>query len=110
MDKWNKTHCDKCNLVVEKGEGFYANGAFYHRDTCWEEVRVELINSYVWEKYKTSLEQEMICPYCGHVQRDSWEIPGDDGEVECGLCGEEFSFTRNVEITFSTTPKDGTEG
>ena len=104
MDRRNKTHCDRCNAEVGKGFGIYAIGGFYHRDSCWEEEKQELIKQYKWHEHKTSLEHEMICPYCGYEQRDSWEIPGDDGTVECGRCEKEFDFTRNVEVTFSTTP------
>jgi len=104
VDRWNKTHCDRCKAEVGKGFGIYANGGFYHRYSCWEEEKQELIKQYEWHEDKTSVEEEMICPYCGYEQMNSWEIPGDDGTVECGRCEKEFDFTRNVEVTFSTTP------
>jgi len=28
VDRWNKTHCDKCKVEVDKGEGIYAEGGF----------------------------------------------------------------------------------
>jgi len=48
--------------------------------------------------------QDMVCPYCGHAQSDSWEFDRDDGEAECGDCDRTFRYSRYVEITFSTTP------
>lgn len=46
-----------------------------------------------------------ICPYCGHEDKDSWEICcGDEGdfETECGSCGLIFMCRRNVSISYST--------
>lgn len=107
MVDFSKTHCDRCKGKVGQGFGIHATGGFYHMATCWEEVKQDFINNYEWDELKTTLEQEMICPYCGYVQIDSWEIPGDDGIVECVRCEKEFDFTRNVEVTFSTSRKDG---
>ena len=47
--------------------------------------------------------REPICPYCGYEKRDAWEL-SDDGETECGECEREYSFTRNVSVTWSTEP------
>jgi DNA-directed RNA polymerase subunit RPC12/RpoP len=104
MDKWNKTHCDKCKAIVGHGFGIYADGGFYHRTTCWEEIKQGHIDNYEWEELNTALESEVICPYCGYVARDSWELSGDDGENTCGRCEKEYNYTRNVEITYTTTP------
>jgi len=47
----------------------------------------------------------IICPYCGHKDRDSWEW-GDgeegDGDTECGSCDLEFSVSRHVSIHYSS--------
>lgn len=51
-----------------------------------------------FEVYST---EEVTCPYCGKEQSDSGEY-SDDGEVDCGWCGLEFSFRRNVEVTYSS--------
>lgn len=104
MDRWNKTHCDKCGLKVENGDGIYADGGFYHTNTCWEEVKQGYINSYEWEESATSYESDLICPYCGYKEIDSWEVSGDDGENTCGRCDSEYSYTRDVEVTYTTTP------
>jgi len=104
MIDFNKTHCDKCGLKVERGEGIYASGGFYHKEPCWEEVKKEFINSYEWEELKTALEDNATCPYCGHIEINSWELCGDDGTNICGRCEKEYNFTRNVEITYSTSP------
>ena len=107
-DKWNKTHCDKCKEKVELGEGIYTDGGFYHEDLCYEQIRQKHIDDYEWEESKTSYEIEMVCPHCGYAERSSCELTDDDGENTCGQCDSEYEYTRNVSITYSTTPK--TEG
>jgi len=104
IDKWNKTHCDKCGIKVNQGEGLYAEGGFYHKDTCWEVVKQEYIDDYEWDEHKTNYELEVICPYCGNVERDSWESSDDDGTNICGRCENEYTYVRNVQITYSTEP------
>lgn len=47
----------------------------------------------------------MICPYCGAEDVDSWEcVPTEEqiGYVECGNCGRTFNAERNISITYST--------
>ena len=48
-----------------------------------------------------------VCPYCGYVEIDSWELnlgPGleGDGEMSCASCGEEFCVSRHCIVTYST--------
>ena len=50
-----------------------------------------------------SWSNDPICPYCGHVQSDFWEYPGEDGDCDCGDCGRRFMWSRHIEVTFSTT-------
>ena len=46
----------------------------------------------------------LICPYCGNEDRDSWEQPeGEElGLIECGECYKKFYGTRHIEVTYST--------
>ena len=53
------------------------------------------------EDFEVYSTDEVTCPYCRQEQSDSWEYT-DDGEADCGECGYEFSFTRNVEVTYSS--------
>lgn len=55
----------------------------------------------------TQYTANAVCPYCGHMNRDSWEIdlgPGIDGDgtTDCGECGREFFVQRHARITYST--------
>lgn len=37
-----------------------------------------------------SFTEELVCPYCGHEQGDSWELK--DGECQCSRCEKHFIF------------------
>ncbi len=44
---------------------------------------------------------EVVCPYCGQEESDSWEF-SDSGSQKCSGCDKEFIFTRNVSVSYST--------
>jgi transcription elongation factor Elf1 len=49
--------------------------------------------------------KRIVCPFCGHVNWDSWEWNNGeegDGETECGKCEDRFLVSRHVLITYST--------
>lgn len=53
-------------------------------------------------------QPHIVCPYCGYVHQDSWEI--DDGtseclEVECGNCELEFDVTVDRSVDYTSKPK-----
>jgi DNA-directed RNA polymerase subunit RPC12/RpoP len=53
------------------------------------------------EVLDTSFTELATCPWCGHKDRDSWEL--EDGEYECGECGKSYEVYREVEVTYSTS-------
>jgi hypothetical protein len=65
-----------------------------------------------WKQHEKEMETchtpDIICPYCGFVDEDSWEV-GDtsqfeeDSKTECRECDRMFNFSRNCEITYTTT-------
>lgn len=53
------------------------------------------------------MNQEITCPHCGYELGDSWEeYPGEEdlGLYYCEDCGKGYYATRNIEITYTTTP------
>lgn len=52
--------------------------------------------------------REPICPYCGHVKRDAWELhlagDGATTEIDCGKCDETYEVCMNVEVSYTTGP------
>lgn len=44
----------------------------------------------------------IICPWCGHKNSDSWESD-DNGEEECGECEQSYTYERIVTVEYSTS-------
>jgi len=64
----------------------------------------------VIEDDRYAYEDRPICPYCGYVETDAWDIdlgPGTegDGETDCNSCGETMLISRHCSITYSTRKK-----
>jgi DNA-directed RNA polymerase subunit RPC12/RpoP len=49
----------------------------------------------------TDYTNEVVCPWCGHEHRDSWEM--SEGATECRECGREFEISRYVAVTYCTS-------
>ena len=60
----------------------------------------------------TSYEVNVICPFCGYEDKDSWEYGREYDEewndCECPGCGETFKMIRHITVDYSTF-KPGTE-
>lgn len=53
------------------------------------------------------LKSTPVCPHCGHIERDAWEMdfgPGFEGEIEtdCGSCGREYIVSRIVHVSYKS--------
>lgn len=59
-------------------------------------------------KHNTAWRSDIICPYCGEEQMDSWEILGHEttsGDVEkweCGHCHRDFDVTIHLDPEYSS--------
>ena len=54
------------------------------------------------------MDSEPICPHCGHIEQDAWEIdfgPVLDGEreVSCNSCGEDYFLERIVSVDYKSS-------
>lgn len=54
--------------------------------------------------HETMNEDEIICPYCGHRDSNSWEYDEGDYMLHCENCEKEFYVNAEVEILYSTSP------
>lgn len=46
---------------------------------------------------------QIVCPYCGYQDRDSWEHDDNDGEeIECLLCERSFTLEVHTVVTYTT--------
>ena len=52
--------------------------------------------------------EEIKCPYCGIEHSDSWEC-SDEDNVICDACGSEYSYIRNVEVSYTSVIKKKNE-
>lgn len=65
----------------------------------------EAYEAYLEEQIDHEYTREIVCPYCGYEERDSWEVSPDEkylGLVECENCGKEFYAERMIQVTYST--------
>jgi transposase-like protein len=46
---------------------------------------------------------EIVCPWCGYVHQDSWEVGSDEGTFECHDCEQSFQYARHTTITYATS-------
>ena len=49
--------------------------------------------------------KNIVCPYCGHEDKDSFEVEPDNedlGLLECDDCGKHFYATRSITIDYCT--------
>jgi uncharacterized paraquat-inducible protein A len=55
----------------------------------------------------TSYTQSPICPGCGHVIQDAWELDfgpclEGEAEIECDRCGVAIKIERQCDVTYTT--------
>lgn len=49
-------------------------------------------------------EDNLVCPYCGYVHEDSFDISEDSGEHECSGCGAVMAYERVVTVEYRSFP------
>lgn len=110
-DKCGKsiTHVDRCDDCYKCDDCgtrddlcSYIEGVLC--ETCHKarvQKRIENFNG------DTQYQDNIICPYCGDKNEDSWEVEGDSGEIECDECGNTFEYERDVTVDYTTYKKGG---
>jgi len=55
------------------------------------------------EKSRHEYTDNIVCPYCGAIDEDSWEYEDESGIIDCGVCEKEFFWSRViVNVQYST--------
>lgn len=100
----------KTNAVVEICDNYKIGNRYYH--VCYinpakGEVGVEEI------KFKDVIEnieyeEEFICPYCGEVYEDAWELDSK-GVIKCPSCSSDLEYQKDCIVTYSVYPKNKAE-
>lgn len=52
-------------------------------------------------RYEEEIDINLICPYCGYQDRDSWDLE-NYGEKECDRCGALLEWETEITRTFTT--------
>lgn len=86
--------------IVEVGGDCYAIGVLNRANKSAGVRQVEII----FEPEDKDYEINLICPYCGYENKDSWELSDEDEEHECGRCGAVMSYQRVVTVEYSSSP------
>lgn len=50
-----------------------------------------------------------ICPYCGYVDRNAWEVDfgtDDLAEIDCGSCEKTYTCVRHLSVSYTTKAID----
>jgi len=87
----------RCDVCGAKENLCYRNKGLTC-DSCHEKIAKKQVEEF---KGNTNFENEITCPWCGHISTDSWEASDEDDHV-CDNCGNEYSHTRDVDVTYST--------
>lgn len=51
-------------------------------------------------KDSETYEDNLVCPYCGYEELDSFELMDDDDEYICPQCGSKLKYHREIEIHY----------
>lgn len=86
--------------ILEVGGDCYAIGVLNNVNKSAGVRQVEID----FEPEDKDYENNLICPYCGYEDKDSWELSDDDEEHECGRCGAVISYQRVVTVEYSSSP------
>lgn len=57
-------------------------------------------------EFDCDFRDNIVCPYCGYTNTDSWEInfgSNEDTETDCGMCSTTFRVSRHVDISYSSS-------
>lgn len=58
------------------------------------------------EEFDCWKQDQIVCPYCGYKNEDSWEYNEDDTSAFCGSCDNEFKLSVNISVDYSTEKKE----
>lgn len=72
-------------------------------DTIKDIITIEYIEKPIDED-EIFQSDEITCPYCGHIESDSWECSDEDTNI-CDTCGSEYYYQRVVEVSYTSIIK-----
>lgn len=94
--------CLLCNKPFEEGTGISLTDNIVVDVFCSQECKDN--STIIMKDFNSITSDKIVCPYCKHEHIDSFEFTEDDYEFVCQECDRVFSMTRDVSISFLTTP------
>lgn len=91
----------KIGRILEIADRQYRVGILNHKDG-YAGVR-PLVTKLDTSPEVREFEPNIICPYCGNIDLDSFER-SDEDTTECGECGGTIHYQRIVTIEYTTEP------
>lgn len=93
------------NEKVECGDQFKYKGKFYTVVRSRPKEDIAICKEFIY-KDRTNYcnEDEITCPYCGYTNPNSWESGESEDREICDMCGSTFSWEREVEVSYNSTP------
>lgn len=90
---------------IEFGGFVVINGENYRMCTYNIEKDILCVEPTVFNKKgkETKYSDKFVCPYCGNVKVNAWEMD-DEGETECGSCCSEIQYERIVTVEYNVRP------
>ena len=55
---------------------------------------------------ETSSTDFPVCPYCGYIEHDDWDIDfgiNEDCEPTCNSCGADYLLSKHVKVTYTSS-------
>lgn len=89
---------------------FLIDGDYYTVGMC--SVDKPRCAVHILDNFNTDMSVEehdfsIVCPVCGYVDRDSWEMSEDyDDDYECGRCGARLQVQKNISVTYDAYIKE----
>lgn len=67
-------------------------------------------NKECWDCKGSGIESKftnnLVCPYCGHEEEDSWERADENSECQCEQCEKYFIYETDHTRTFTSSQAD----
>lgn len=86
------------------GDNLDINGKTYHVCAKYPKGKLVGLRPILFSDEPDEMyDENFICPFCGNVDHDAFELD-DEGTTNCGSCGSELEYSREVSIHYNVTP------
>lgn len=89
-------HCESRESLCTHTDGIF----------CYDCNKIRMIKRVEAFDGDHDLTQNIVCPYCGYTESDSWELLEDAEDIECPDCENTFHYERIHTIDYSTSKKE----